>query len=296
MTSGPIRAMPRDKLVARHDVVLASAWVNSHDTPTRATVGLWFQRGPVSGTSSHDCGVPLLGMLATDHHPVLECLLPHAIAGERVYLVVPGNWAGSAEFNRLRGCAKVLVRRVPEVPASGIQLSSTSTVWLGPRCSSPWPASTGWHGPRVRGGAIHPQPAGPGPHVRAHGLPQPAGMVPGVRGGAFESLSLGGWVMNKKLKTTLEEAGWKVGSVAEFLNLSPQEEVYVEIKLALSKALQERRKGLRLTQDQVANLLGSGQSRVAKMEKAEPSVSLDLMVRSLCALGASRSEVAKAIH
>jgi hypothetical protein len=79
-------------------------------------------------------------MLATDHHPVLECLLPHAIAGERVYLVVPGNWAGSAEFNRLRGCAKVLVRRVPEVPASGIQLSSTSTVWLGPPTDDlpPW--------------------------------------------------------------------------------------------------------------------------------------------------------------
>ena len=102
--------------------------------------------------------------------------------------------------------------------------------------------------------------------------------------------------MNKKLKATLEKAGWKVGSVAEFLNLSPQEEVYVEIKVALSKALQAKRKGLRLTQDQVATLLGSGQSRIAKMEKAEPSVSLDLMVRSLCALGASRSEVAKAIH
>ena len=102
--------------------------------------------------------------------------------------------------------------------------------------------------------------------------------------------------MNKKLNPTLEKAGWKVGSVAEFLNLSPQEEVYVEIKVALSKALQAKRKGLRLTQDQVANLLGSGQSRIAKMEKAEPSVSLDLMVRSLCVLGASRSEVAKAIH
>ena len=101
--------------------------------------------------------------------------------------------------------------------------------------------------------------------------------------------------MDDALKVKLEKAGWKIGSASDFLKLSPQEEVYVEIKTALSKTLQERRRKLHLTQAEVAILLGSGQSRVAKMEKGESSVSLDLMIRSLCAMGASRGEVAKAM-
>jgi len=101
--------------------------------------------------------------------------------------------------------------------------------------------------------------------------------------------------MDDALKAKLGKAGWKVGSASEFLKLSPQEEVYVEIKLALSRTLLERRRKLGLTQTEVATLLGSGQSRVAKMEKGASSVSLDLMIRSLCVMGASKGEVAKAI-
>ncbi len=101
--------------------------------------------------------------------------------------------------------------------------------------------------------------------------------------------------MDKELEAKLAKAGWQVGNAADFLGLTPQENVYLEIKLALAKALQERRKELRLTQVQMAQLLKSGQSRVAKMEKGEASVSLDLMVRSLCALDVSRAAVARAI-
>ena len=49
------------------------------------------------------------------------------------------------------------------------------------------------------------------------------------------------------------------------------------------------------TQLQVARRLGSSQSRVAKMEAADASVSLDLLIKSLLALGASRSEVGRVI-
>lgn len=101
--------------------------------------------------------------------------------------------------------------------------------------------------------------------------------------------------MDKRQEDALAKAGWQVGNAADFLELTPQESVYLEIKLALAKALQERRRELRLTQSQMAQLLKSGQSRVAKMEKGEASVSIDLMVRSLCALDVSRSAVAKAI-
>jgi DNA-binding XRE family transcriptional regulator len=102
-----------------------------------------------------------------------------------------------------------------------------------------------------------------------------------------------GEVMKSAKKKRLERKGWKVGSVAQFLHLSTKEPIYIEMKLALSKNLRERRKSRSLTQDQLADLLKSSQSRVAKMEAGDPSVSLDLLVRSLLALGESRRSLAK---
>src|SRR4030065_1429911 len=101
--------------------------------------------------------------------------------------------------------------------------------------------------------------------------------------------------MKNAKKKRLETKGWKVGTVAEFLQLSPEESAYIEMKLALSKNLQGRRKEKSLTQEQLARLLKSSQSRVAKMEAADPSVSLDLLVRSLLALGTSEKDLAKVI-
>ena len=71
--------------------------------------------------------------------------------------------------------------------------------------------------------------------------------------------------------------------------------VYIELKLALSDALTKRRKKSNLTQAQLAKLLKSSQSRVAKMEKGDPSVSVDLLVKSLLAMGANKESIAKAI-
>jgi predicted transcriptional regulator len=99
--------------------------------------------------------------------------------------------------------------------------------------------------------------------------------------------------MKSAKKKQLGKKGWKVGTVAEFLQLSPEESIYIEMKLALSKNLQERRKEKNLTQEQLARLLRSSQSRVAKMETGDPSVSLDLLVRSLLILGETRKSLAK---
>ncbi len=98
--------------------------------------------------------------------------------------------------------------------------------------------------------------------------------------------------MNTARKKRLEAKGWKIGTAREFLNLSAEEAAYVELKLALSRNLQEYRRQKRLTQDELARRLKSSQSRVAKMEAGDPSVSLDLLVRSLLALGASRKRLA----
>jgi DNA-binding XRE family transcriptional regulator len=101
--------------------------------------------------------------------------------------------------------------------------------------------------------------------------------------------------MDVRKKKRLEAAGWRVGSTQEFLDLSPEEAAYVELKVALSQKLKERRLNRRVTQADLARMLGSSQSRVAKMEAADATVSIDLLLRALLALGATRRDVAKAI-
>ncbi len=104
-----------------------------------------------------------------------------------------------------------------------------------------------------------------------------------------------GMDMDKRKKKALESKGYKVGSVEEFLGLSPEESEYIELKLAFSQALAKRRKQSKLKQAQLAKMLKSSQSRVAKMEKGDPSVSVDLLVKSLLAMGANKESIAKAI-
>lgn len=91
----------------------------------------------------------------------------------------------------------------------------------------------------------------------------------------------------------LEAKGWKIGNSTEFLGLSSEEAAYVELKLALSKNLQATRKEKNMTQEELARLLKSSQSRIAKMEAGDPSVSLDLLVRSLLVLGTSRKTLSR---
>ncbi len=97
--------------------------------------------------------------------------------------------------------------------------------------------------------------------------------------------------MNTTKRKRLERKGWKVGTAKEFLNLSAEESAFVELKLALSRNFQEYRKEKKLTQHQAARLLKSSQSRVAKMEAGDPSVSLDLLVRSLLQMGATKKNL-----
>lgn len=93
----------------------------------------------------------------------------------------------------------------------------------------------------------------------------------------------------------LEQAGFAVGSAADFLGLSAEEAALLEMRLVLSRALRERREAAGLTQVALARLTGSSQSRVAKMEAGDPSVSLDLLIRALLTAGASRREVGQTL-
>jgi hypothetical protein len=98
--------------------------------------------------------------------------------------------------------------------------------------------------------------------------------------------------MRDEKRKRLERKGWRVGTARDFLGLTAAEAEYVEIRLRLSDGLRARRTRRGVTQVALAKAVRSSQSRVAKMEAADPLVSIDLLVRTLLALGVSRREIA----
>lgn len=73
--------------------------------------------------------------------------------------------------------------------------------------------------------------------------------------------------------------------------MSDAEAALVEIKLALTETVRQTRIKRKLSQSDLALRIKSSQSRVAKIEAGDASVSLDLIVRALFAVGATRQEV-----
>ena len=97
--------------------------------------------------------------------------------------------------------------------------------------------------------------------------------------------------MKKEKQKKLREKGFKIGSTADFLQLSPEEEAYIEIRLEVSSLLKYQRQKRGWTQEQLARAIKSSQSRIAKMEGGDPGTSLDLMVKALLRLGISKKEL-----
>ncbi|MDD5302606.1 MAG: helix-turn-helix transcriptional regulator [Elusimicrobia bacterium] len=101
--------------------------------------------------------------------------------------------------------------------------------------------------------------------------------------------------MNEAKRKKLEAKGWRVGGAKEFLGLSDQEAAFIEFKLKLARSLRAKRLKCGIGQVQAAKIIHSSQSRFAKMEAADSSVSVDLLVRSHLALGTSGPELGRII-
>jgi DNA-binding XRE family transcriptional regulator len=101
--------------------------------------------------------------------------------------------------------------------------------------------------------------------------------------------------MRASKKARLKSQGWKVGTARQLLGLSAEESAFLEIKLALARSLRLRRREGGWSQAEVARRIESSQSRVAKMEAGDALVSIDLLVRTLLALGTTRKELARII-
>jgi len=99
--------------------------------------------------------------------------------------------------------------------------------------------------------------------------------------------------MDTAKRRALEAAGWQVSS-GDFLGLADDELALMELKLALGQAVKERRLRARMTRGDVAVRIDSGPACVDSMEAGDSSVSIDLFVYTLLALGATRRELARA--
>ena len=95
--------------------------------------------------------------------------------------------------------------------------------------------------------------------------------------------------MDPKKRAKLEAAGYTVGSVQDFLQLTDAEAALIEIKLALAAEIRAERARKRMSQKALATLIESSQPRVVRMERGEGTI--DLLARTLVALGVSRTRL-----
>ena len=101
--------------------------------------------------------------------------------------------------------------------------------------------------------------------------------------------------MRKEKREALERAGWKVGGAKDFLGLTDGDVAVIDMRLALAGELRKRRLAEKMTQAALAGRIGSSQSRVAKMEAGDPSVSLELLIRGLLASGSTSKSIGATI-
>lgn len=101
--------------------------------------------------------------------------------------------------------------------------------------------------------------------------------------------------MEKEKMERLSKAGWKSAGTEEFLGLSSAEAALVELRLRLSDKLKQRRRTMKLSQTAFAKSIRSSQSRVAKMEASDSTVSIDLLIRSLFGSGVTLQELSETI-
>lgn len=93
----------------------------------------------------------------------------------------------------------------------------------------------------------------------------------------------------------LRELGYRVTGTQELLGLSDEEMALIGLKIALIETLKQTRRLKGITQQRLARLIHSSQSRVAMLERGRPDVSVDLICRGLLTLGVSRKGLGHAI-
>jgi predicted XRE-type DNA-binding protein len=89
---------------------------------------------------------------------------------------------------------------------------------------------------------------------------------------------------------------WVETDVEELLDLSAEDLVIVEFRAALAVALQRARKRKKLTQEEAAEVIGTSQAQVSKMEAGQSSITIDRLIKALASLGVSRPAILRALN
>jgi DNA-binding transcriptional regulator YiaG len=95
--------------------------------------------------------------------------------------------------------------------------------------------------------------------------------------------------MNKARKARFAKAGWKLGTAGELFGMTDAEAALADAKLRQGDVVREVRHRRHLSQAALAKLMGSSQSRVAKVENKDTEVSLDLQLRAIFAANPAAS-------
>jgi predicted XRE-type DNA-binding protein len=101
--------------------------------------------------------------------------------------------------------------------------------------------------------------------------------------------------MDEDKRKRLEEAGFRVGGIQEFLGLTDEEMAYIHLRSSVSDAVRARLRSSALSRYALAKRLEVTRSQVNSLAAGDPSVSLDLLVRALLATGATVLDIAEAI-
>lgn len=74
-------------------------------------------------------------------------------------------------------------------------------------------------------------------------------------------------------------------SIQELLGLSDADVLLIDLKIVLKAAVKKHRLKVGMTQKALAELIDSSQSRIAKLEGGDSSVSIDMMINCLFHMG-----------
>ena len=100
--------------------------------------------------------------------------------------------------------------------------------------------------------------------------------------------------MDAKKKRRLEAAGWRVGSVQDFLGLSDAELEIIDMHVRLIDEIKRRLRARGVSQAALAKELGTSPARLSNM-LAGKEVSADALVRTLLVLGATPKDVGRVV-
>jgi hypothetical protein len=126
---GPIQRLARHRIEPRADARLPTAWIGVPTPTSTWTDGSWLTR--TTGRAVPAGGAPILVQLGAGSDGARDLLLAHAAAGARVYVLVGPQWGKDQADNQVLLAPRVLVRRLPEVPASAVHASVDARLWIG---------------------------------------------------------------------------------------------------------------------------------------------------------------------